>query len=293
VDHHVFQSADGAWHLWGCIRGTSVGRILYHWEGSGLTQTPWHPTGKVIRVDRTAGESINDRDGREWIQSPFVVRYQNTHYMFYGGHSTGLDANGTPVPRGDARMESQMCLMTSPDGRAWNRYRAPSSQRASGQAEAGLSRVFAGPGETRDPCLLRVGDVWLLYYAGYHGADRWQAGFYVRTSKDLVHWSDWRLVHQDGAFGSGRWETECPHVVRRGDAYYLFRTQNYASAKTHVFRSEDAFDFGIGDASAKYVGPIGVAAPEIVVDADGSEYITSNHDFVRGTLICRLRWEPG
>ena len=33
VDHHVYQSADGAWHLWGCIRKTPVGRVLYHWEG--------------------------------------------------------------------------------------------------------------------------------------------------------------------------------------------------------------------------------------------------------------------
>ena len=33
VDHHVYQSVDGAWHLWGCIRKTTVGRILYRWEG--------------------------------------------------------------------------------------------------------------------------------------------------------------------------------------------------------------------------------------------------------------------
>jgi beta-fructofuranosidase len=218
--------------------------------------------------------------------------------MFYGGHSTGLDANGSPVPRGDARMEGQICLMTSTDGRTWSRYRAPSPQQVPGQGTIGVSRLFAGPGETRDPCLLQVDDTWLLYYAGYHDADRCQAGFYVRTSQDLVHWSDWRLVHQDKAFGGGQWETECPHIVCRTagsgqEAYYLFRTQDYASAKTHVFRSEDPLDFGIGDASAKYVGSIGVAAPEILVDEDGTEYITSNHDFVRGTLICRLRWEAG
>jgi len=23
VDHHIFQSADGAWQLWGCIRRTA------------------------------------------------------------------------------------------------------------------------------------------------------------------------------------------------------------------------------------------------------------------------------
>jgi hypothetical protein len=30
VDHHLFQGPDGYWHLWGCVRNTSFGRILYH-----------------------------------------------------------------------------------------------------------------------------------------------------------------------------------------------------------------------------------------------------------------------
>lgn len=73
--------------------------------------------------------------------------------------------------------------------------------------------------------------------------------------------------------------------------YYLFRTEDYPSARTHVFRSEDPFDFGIGDASDKYMGLMAVAAPEIIVDGDGAEYITSNHDLRGGTRMCRLGWE--
>jgi hypothetical protein len=310
VDHHVFQSRDGAansadvgaanstdvgaansadvgaWHLWGCIRGTSVGRILYHWEGDSLSQGPWRPTAEIVRVDRAAGESLDERDGEEWIQSPFVVRHDGTYYMFYGGHGTGLDARGRPVPRGDPSMACQMCLMTSPDGRTWARHRSASPRGA------GYSRLFTGPGETRDPCLIRVGNAWHLYYAGYHDDDPEQAGFYVRTSADLLHWSDWRLVHQDRRYGPGRWDTECPHVVYRQGAYYLFRTEDYASARTHVFCSQDPFDFGIGDAAGRYVGSIAVAAPEVIVDAGGAEYITSNHDLRGGTMICRLAWEP-
>ena len=66
-DHPPYRSAasaDGAWHLWGCIRGTSVGRVLYHWQGPSLTAPNWRPTGQIVRVDRQAGESILDRDGR-------------------------------------------------------------------------------------------------------------------------------------------------------------------------------------------------------------------------------------
>src|SRR5207253_2025516 len=89
VDHHLFQSADGAWHLWGCIRRTAVGRVLYHWEGTGLTDAPWRPTGEILRADRAAGESLADWQGEEWLQSPFVVRAYGRYFCFYGGHGTG------------------------------------------------------------------------------------------------------------------------------------------------------------------------------------------------------------
>lgn len=280
VDHHVFQSSDGAWHLWGCIRSTAVGRILYRWEGSRLTEGPWRSTGELFRANPEAGESIDDWRDQEWLQSPFAIRVGDTWYMFYGGHATGIDAAGHPVPREDQRGACQICLMTSPDGRSWTRHRDGS----------GYSRLFTGPGEARDPCLLKVGERWHMYYAGYHACDRRQAGFYLRTSTDLIHWSGWQLVHQDPQYGDGPWNAECPHVVYRAGYYYLFRTVNYAAAHTEVFRSEDPADFGVGDASDKYVGRIGVAAPEIIVDENGDEYITSNHDLRGGTRLCRLQW---
>ena len=93
------------------------------------------------------------------------------------------------------------------------------------------------------------------------------------------------------SFGGHRWQTECPHVVYRAGYYYLFRTVHYATSETHVFRSEDPLDFGIGDARDKYVGRIAVAAPEIIVDGEGNEFITSNHNLAGGTMLCRLRWE--
>jgi hypothetical protein len=280
VDHHAYQDLQGIWHLWGCIRRTPVGRILYHWEAASLTQSPWRQTGEIIRADRGAGESLDDWYGQEWLQSPFVVRDRDTYFMFYGGHGTGEDAAGSAVAGHDPRMACQMCLMTSPDGRHWIRRRDA----------RGYSRLFVGPGETRDPCLLRVGEVWYQYYAGYHQDDPEEAGFYARTSRNLLDWSDWTLVHQDRAYGAGNWNTECPHVVFRGGSYYMFRTADYRSATTHVFRSDDPLDFGIGDASDKYVGRIAVAAPEIIVDGRGQEYITSNHDLLGGTQICRLAW---
>jgi hypothetical protein len=281
VDHHVFQSADGTWHLWGCIRKTTVGRILYRWEGVNLTDTPWNPTGEIIRVDHSVGESLAYRGGEECIQSPFIIIDDGVYYMFYGGDGSGLDEAGASVESHNPEMIGQMCLMTSKDGCNWTHFLNP----------AGQSRVFTGPMAVRDPCLLKIGELWYLYYAGFYGYQNGQAGFYVRTSADLYHWSERKLVHLDPQYGGHRWQTECPHVVYRHGYYYLFRTVHYESAETYVFRSENPLNFGLGDASDMCVGRIAVAAPEIILDNQGNEYITSNHNLAGGTMLCRLRWE--
>jgi hypothetical protein len=286
VDHHVFQSDDGAWHLWACIRYTAIGRLFYHWEAEQLTDENWRQTGEIMRADRSYGESLTDGfmdHEEEYMQSPFVIRHDGTFYLFYGTRKSRMDRHGNPVANSDPRMEGQICLMTSSDGRTWNR--AKNSR--------GQSRIFLGPGATRDPCVLRLGDLWLMYYAGYHEQDNFRPGFYCRVSSDLQRWSEPTTVHFDisGRYGSGQFTCECPHVVERGGYYYLFRTQFYPDGVTHVFRSDNPFDFGVGDAADKYVGPIYAAAPEVIVDpADGKEYITSNHDLTGGTRLCRLRW---
>lgn len=288
VDHHVFQGPDGKWHLWGCVRSTAVGRILYHWEADSLTDSPWLCTGKMVRCDREAGECLNDRKS-EQIQSPYFVEEDGRFYMFYGGTSAGIpDGNGNLIDEVDmkdmtthiASNQCQICLMTSDDGHNWTRHRD----------ENGFSRLFVGPGTDRDPCLIKIDGLWHMYYIGYEGDGRTNNGFVCRTSQDLIHWSDWTLVHRDDRFGgSHHWRCECPHVVHRDGYFYLFRTEEYYSHRTHVFRSEDPLNFGVGDAMDKYVGYIPAAAVEIY-EIDGQEYISSNHNPPRGTEMCKLRW---
>ena len=284
VDHHVFQTDDGIWHLWGCIRNTALGRVLYHWDAKSLKDEHWRKTGELIRADRSMGESIDDWYRQEWIQSPYVIKEKGLYYMFYGGHSTGIYKKDTPVlPDGIRIVECQMCLMTSKDGREWIRYRN----------NEGGSRIFTGPGEARDPCIVKIGGIWFLYYSGHELVDgKALPGFYARTSEDLINWSEHKIVHRDisPGFGAGYWDTECPHVVERDGYFYMFRTEDYALGRTHVFSSKDPYDFGIDNADEKYIGMINVAAPEIIKDREGQEYITSNHDLAGGTRICKLKW---
>ncbi|MBN1400357.1 MAG: hypothetical protein JXA74_05950 [Anaerolineae bacterium] len=266
VDHAIFRSDDGRWHLWACIRGTRVGRLIYAWEGPALTTPRWGRAGIAMRAEARYGESIDDWNGEEWIQAPHVIVHEGVHHMFYGGHRTEL---GT----------CQICLARSPDGRAFQRY----------QDERGYSRVFVGPGEARDPMVLRVGDLFHCYYTGHDPDQRAPCKIYCRTSTDLVHWSDYVAVNWGGSGGDGPWSAECPHVVYRHGYYYLFRTSRYQPpALTHVYCSRDPLDFGRGDDACK-IATLQVAAPEIVTLGDQS-CISTVEDLRGGVQLCRLGW---
>ena len=60
VDHAIWQAEDNRWRVWACIRSTRIGRLLYGWESESLEVPEWKPVGITLRVDRGAGESIND-----------------------------------------------------------------------------------------------------------------------------------------------------------------------------------------------------------------------------------------
>ena len=278
-DHCIFQSPDGAWHLWACVRRTEVGRCLCHWEAARLTDSPWRFTGDIIRADRTAGESCVAWHGQEFLQSPFVVHHRGTWFMTYGGYAIGVDPAGAPTTD-YSRMENQVSLMTSPDARTWTRHRDA----------LGRSRIFAGPGAVRDQYLVNFDGVWHIYYAGHHDRDRNTAGIYVRTSRDLLHWSPWKIAHFDRAPGVTPFIPESPVVVFRDGYYYLFRTHG-PEGGTYVYRSDDPCDFGVGDPRGKFVCRLpGIIAPELVSDRRGNEYI-SNICNPRGGYaihLCRL-----
>lgn len=291
VDHHILKANDGYWHLWGCVRRTEVGRVLYHWRSKNLEDSPWEETGEYMRCDFSYGECIDDWEyygGKEWMQSPYFVRdFYGKYYMFYGGHSTGKDMYGNPAP-GNSDDETvvrsaqcQICLMTSDDGVNWTRHKN----------KDGYSRVFVGPGETRDPSLINIDGLWYMYYAGER--QHKVGGVYLRTSKDLINWSDYEVVHYDPTFGKLSWDHECPHVVYRDGYFYLFKTESYRDARTYVYRSQNPRDFGVGAEYAQelYVGEIACAAPEIY-QANGKEYVSSNHNPPLGTQMCQLKWVP-
>lgn len=267
VDHAIFQSADKAWHVWACIRKTAIGRLLYHWEGDSLLVGLFEPQGVAMRACRRYGESVLDVNGQEWIQAPFVFIENETYYMFYGGHSTETG-------------ECQICLATSSDGREFHRH----------LDESGRSRLFVGPGEARDPMVIKVFDHYLCYYSGHDPGRRQPCKIYCRRSPDLLRWSEPQAVNYGGVAGSGPWSAECPFVVVLDGFYYLFRTCRYSSpALTYVYCSTDPWDFGLDDDSC-LVTSLPVAAPEVVQYND-RYYISTVEDLQGGIQLAELVWE--
>src|SRR5205814_176321 len=109
-----------------------------------------------------------------------------------------------------------ICSASSADGKRFERQL---------NADGKVTLFGEGSGNTRDPMLIRIGEVWHCYYTAHPqntGAD------YCRTSRDLRAWSSARVVARGGRAGSGSFSAECPFVVElEPGKFYLFRTQRY------------------------------------------------------------------
>ena len=135
-----------------------------------------------------------------------------------------------------------------------------------------------------------MGDEWICYYCGNVKGERMPSRVYARTSKDLINWSDYREVGWGGfAAGDRPANSECPFVVFVDGYYYLFRTSEYRPpARTHIYRSEDPFDFGRGNDS-KLVTTLRLAAPEVVKLGE-QYYISTVEDLKGGVQLVKLKW---
>lgn len=197
------------------------------------------------------------------LQAPFVMKEGAEYIMFYGTWT-------------------HIAIARSKDGKTFAR-----------QLQNGESGILGeGPGaNTRDPMVLKIGDLFYLYYTAYPN-DR---GFvFARTSKDLAHWSDpAKKVAFGGSSGSGKYSSECPFVYyhKASGYYYLLRNQRYGqNAQFAVYRSKDPLDFGL-DNDRSLVETMPYAAPEIV-ESEGQTYIAVLLPTLKGIQIAKLKWAP-
>ena len=151
--------------------------------------------------------------------------------------------------------------------------------------------------------VLRVGDQWVMYYTATAAPAGGHFVVAAVTSDDLVHWRDRRGVHRDpcpGTFGGG---TESPFVVASDGRFHLFlgpdwqglldgleQTGRYDPAayrRTRVLVSDDPFHFDAADE----VGHIAAHAAEVVVDDDGSTWVSHCGWGQGGVFLAPLHWD--
>ena len=264
VDHCIFRAADGRWQLWTQIRGTSVGRIFYRWQGSADIERPdWESKGICWKADRDCGESW-DTGEEGWIHAPYVCRADGKYIMYYGG---GPSAGG----------DFQICVASSSDGLHFDRV----------LNSDGASGMFTGPCVARDPMVIRHGSGYIIYYA----ADEDGTGVIAaRTAPDPVGaaWSDYRVVSRGGFCGVERASQQCPFVISLEGYFYLFKMAGSHLYRTGVYRSEDPLDFGEEDENLVAILP--ASAAEVILH-DGQYYVSSLIPGYDGVRLARLEWE--
>jgi len=263
-DHCFIQGPDGLWHIFGITHiepftwSDDPARNLAHATAARLTQTPWTKQPFALAAD-PAWNDIH-------LWAPHILRHEGLFYMFV-------------CVGDDDHSRYKIHLITSPDLKTWTRH--PENP------------MVVDGFDARDPCVVRVGDEWVLYYTATSEPAGGNHIVACQTSRDLVHWSGQRrVVYTDPETGTFGGPTESPFIVNRGDLYYLFICNNDRRGgyrQTDAYVSRDPFHW---DRTA-LAGVIPAHACEVVRDVDGAWYISHCGWFQGGVYLAPLRWNDG
>lgn len=252
IDHGFVKDDQNTWHLWACMRGTKLGRLFYGWKGNSLSGPTLEPAGIVARAASAWGEQVEP----EKIQAPYFLKEDGMYYCFY-------NSNGIRV-------------MTSENGADYKRAKIKNN-----------SNLLYEQGG-RDVMVMVEDDTYYAYSTVSTVAkDGWLRGFIiVRTSDDLVNWSDYTIVSEGGRAGNGAVSAESPFVQKYKGYYYLFRSSS-STGTCFVYRSTNPYNFGVNN-DDKLIAELPVWAPEVIFE-NNQWYISDIADF-QGIKLARLNW---
>lgn len=263
-DHCLIQGPDGLWHLFGITHiepftfSDDPARNLAHATAERLTQSPWVKHPFALTAD-PAWKEVH-------LWAPHVIRVDGLYYMF--------------VCVGDEdHSRYKIHLLTSPDLRDWTRH--PENP------------MVVDGYDARDPCVVRVGDEWAMYYTATSAPEGGNHIVACQTSRDLIHWSGRRVVYVDPETGTFGGPTESPFVVQRGGLFYLFICNNDRRERyrhTDVYVSRDPFRWNY---ESDLAGAIEGHACEVVQDTDGRWYVSHCGWFQKGVWLAELTWNDG
>jgi hypothetical protein len=257
-DHTIVKDPAGAWHLYGIFHPEPIGHgeevDLVHGFAQTLDSDPgnWGENAlKAAPQNDSIALTADAEIGETHLWAPYVVVADGLMQMFMqGGGMNGNDA---------ARIERAVSGADGGWGVNWTRQPG--------------TPLFEDICVARDPMVMPVGDLWVLYYTRCDSTETQRAGVAYRVSRDLVSWSEPRqaltLTDATPMFNSGH--TESPYVFHRGGWYYLSVT-NYPDAwdRTWLYRSRTPFQFE----------PVPVAG----LTAHAGEWLAQGQDWDNGDL---------
>ena len=271
-DHCFIRDAYGLWHLFGIVAPNpdsgdpAVVNYFGHAVSGRLDQKPWNKMPAPF-FETLAGGKV--------VWAPHVVFHEGVYWMFYCGGGTA------------ERFAIQ--LRTSSDLSSWSEPAV----------------LFEDGYQARDPMVLRLEgeNRWAMYTTVTERPDGGRHIVAVRTSDDLVHWSERTAAYTDFHEGTAYGPTESPFVVRRGGWYYLFigprpydpptellpNWEHPGYAGTDVFRSRTWDRW----TNADFVGRIRSHALEAVQDTTGEWFISHAGIHQGGLYLTRLVWNDG
>jgi arabinan endo-1,5-alpha-L-arabinosidase len=270
-DHTFVRDGEGTWHLIGITHAEPANpfdeKHLAHATAPAL-HGPWTKQPFALSTDASAGETH--------LWAPHVIHHDDRYWMFVCGG-------------GEPKSAYRIQLATSDDCTTWTRH-PQNPMRTDGY-------------EARDPMVLRVDDRWVMYYTATSAPEGGNHIVAAATSDDLVHWSGRHQVYVDELVGTGAGPTESPFVVARDGRYYLFigpsrygdllapgvdwrKEWKRSYSCTIVLESDDPLHFE----RSNEVGFIEAHASEVIVDADGSTWISHCGWGEGGVYLAPLTW---
>ena len=228
-DHTLIRAADGIWHVFGIWHPEPADPLgedrFLHATAADLEGAPWTVHDPVLHARPEIGETH--------VWAPHVIAHEDLYWMFYAGGTADHTAY-------------RMTLATSADLFTWTPHEPA---------------LFTDGFDARDPMVLRDGQRWLLYYTRTSAPD---GGFHevaVRTSEDLLTWSEPVVAYRSTASGTVGGPTESPFVIRAGERWVLFvcdsdqydRTLAYCSSDPLRFEDSDALDVDLDEHCAEIV----------------------------------------
>lgn len=251
-DHTLIQDFGGRWHVFGIWHPEPAAPLdetmFLHASTQDLTGAEWTVHEPVLHARTELGETH--------VWAPHVIRHDGLYWMFYAGGTADHTAY-------------RMTLATSPDLLTWTPHEPV---------------LFEDGFDARDPMVIHDGTRWLMYYTRNSAPD---GGFHqvgVRSSDDLLTWSDPSVAYQSTVTGTYGGPTESPFVVRRGQGWILFVCESTQYDRTLAYFSTDPLRF---DEAGRIDVDLDEHCAEIVDDPDARTTWITGGGWGRGGLTIR------